>query len=135
MPWADGEEFGEEVWKTALWFLGLHKRSFLLRRDLMPIAYRILPDKKLAYIRAWEEVTVDDVMVEGARMFAETEWENGFNILCDYREVTKFDLRYDDIEKVVGQDRKNEPQFDKSKCAVVATSLEPDRVTRERCDP
>ena len=58
----------------------------------MPIRYRIVPDQKFAYIRAWGKVTVDEIVIEGARMFAEKEWENGFNILCDYREVTEFNL-------------------------------------------
>ena len=88
----------------------------------MPILYRIVPDKKVAYIKASGNVSVDEIMIEGARMFAETEWENGFNILCDYREITEFDLSNEDIHKVTDQDKLHEPIFDKSKCAVVATS-------------
>ena len=46
----------------------------------MPIAYRIVPDQKVAYIRAWGKVSGEEIMREGARMFAEREWKNGFNI-------------------------------------------------------
>jgi hypothetical protein len=84
------------------------------------ILYRIIPDQKVAYIKAWGKVTVDEIMIEGARMFAETEWENGFNILCDYREITEFNPVCEDVQRVVDQDKKHEPLFDKSKCAVVA---------------
>ena len=88
----------------------------------MPILYTIAPDQKIAYIKAWGKVAVDEIMIEGARMFAETEWENGFNILCDYRETTDFNLSYEDVNKVVWQDKKHEHLFDKSKLAIVAKS-------------
>ena len=55
-------------------------------------------------------------------MFAEAEWVNGFNILCDYREITEFNLSNEDIQKVATQDKAHEPIFDKSKCAIVTTS-------------
>ncbi len=87
----------------------------------MPIIYRIFPDRKLAYIRAWGEVTAEEIVTEGARMFAEPEWENGFNILCDYREISEFDLDREDVEEIVASDKRNEPLLDESRCAVVAT--------------
>ena len=58
----------------------------------MPITYVIVPDQKTAYIKAIVEVTVEDIMSEGVKMFAQNEWENGFNILCDYREVTELNM-------------------------------------------
>ncbi len=86
----------------------------------MPILYTIAPDQKIAYIKAWGKVAVDEIMIEGARMFAETEWENGLNILCDYREITDFNLSKEDVALVVDQDKKHECLFDKSKIAIVA---------------
>lgn len=88
----------------------------------MPISYTIVPDQKIAYIKAWGKVVVEEIMTEGTRMFAETEWENGFNILCDYREITDFNLKNEDVEQVVDQDKKHEHLFDKSKLAIVAKS-------------
>ena len=88
----------------------------------MPLTYKIVPEHNCAYIKVWGEVSVDEIMTEGAKMFAETEWKNGFNILCDYREITDFDLDRKDIEKVINQDRQHEPIFDKSKCAIVANA-------------
>ncbi len=88
----------------------------------MPLKYKIIPELKIVYVRGTEKVTTDDIMTEGARMFAENEWANGFNILCDYREITDFNLKTEDIEKIVDQDKNNELLFDKSKCAIVAGS-------------
>jgi len=88
----------------------------------MPILYKIVPDKNFAYVKASRKVTVDEIMTAGARMFAEAEWANGFNILCDYRETTEFNLSNEDIQRVVAQDKAHEPNFDKSKSAIVATS-------------
>ncbi len=58
-------------------------------------------------------------MTEGAKLFAETEWQNGFNVLCDYRKITEFHLDTEDIRTVVDQDKKHEYLFDQSKCAIV----------------
>ena len=87
----------------------------------MPVIYTIIPDQKVACIRAWGKVTVDDIMIQGERMFAEGEWRNGFSILCDYREITELNVTSEEVKRLVGQDKKNERLFDKSKCAVVAT--------------
>ncbi len=43
------------------------------------------------------------------------------NILCDYREVTELDVNSEDVNRIVAQDKRQEPLFDKSKCAVVTT--------------
>lgn len=87
----------------------------------MPVEYKIIPDQKIAYIRAWGKVTADEIMIEGARMFAESDWVNGYNILCDYREITELNIKIEDIERIVIQDKEHEPLFDQSKCAVVST--------------
>lgn len=99
----------------ALWF---KRQSYW--NNSMPILYRVIPDQKVAYIKASGKVNADEIMREGARMFAETDWENGFNILCDYRNITELDLRSEDINRIASRDRVHEPIFDKSKCAVVA---------------
>lgn len=86
----------------------------------MSLKYKIIPDLKIAYVRGTEKVTADEIMTEGARMFAETEWVNGFNILCNYSEITDFNLKTEEINKIVTQDKYNERLFDRSKCAIVA---------------
>ena len=55
-------------------------------------------------------------------MFTDTEWENGLNILCDYRDTLEFAVEVEDVKEVVRQDRQHEPLFDKSKCAIVANT-------------
>lgn len=88
----------------------------------MPIIYRIIPEQKISYIKAWGKISVDEIILEGARMFSEKEWENGFNILCDYREIIEVISKSEDIMEIVEHDKKNEPIFNKSKCAIVAKS-------------
>ena len=88
----------------------------------MPVKYKIVSDQKFVYVKATGEVTADEIMIEGARMFTDSEWINGFNILCDYRKITEFDLKSSDLSQIVEQDKNNEPLFDKSKYAIVADS-------------
>ena len=86
----------------------------------MPLKYKIVPDLKFVYIKASGEITVDEIMMAGAKIFTDREWVNGFHILCDYRETTALNLTSGDIRKIIKQDINNSPLFDKSKFAVVA---------------
>jgi hypothetical protein len=88
----------------------------------MPIRYRIVRDHKIAYLKGWGKLGINEIAVTGARIFAEDEWENGFSILLDYREVTEMDVHREEIMSLVSQDKENMHLFDKSKCAVVAES-------------
>ncbi len=94
----------------------------MIKSSSMPLKYKIISDLKMAYVRGAGKVTSDEIMTEGARMFAENEWINGFNILCDYREITEFGVKTEDMGKIVSQDKNNEFLFDQSKCAIVAGS-------------
>ena len=87
----------------------------------MPISFIIIPDQRTAYIRANGKIAAMDIISQGAKMFAQSEWENGFNILCDYREVTDLDIDVESVDRISNQDRRHEPLFDTSKCAVVAS--------------
>ncbi len=40
----------------------------------MSLKYRIVSDQKIAYVRGSGKVTVDDIMIKGAKMFAGNEW-------------------------------------------------------------
>ena len=86
----------------------------------MPVDYKIVADQKIAYVKAWGKVTADEILIQGARLFAENAWENGFRILCDYRKITEFNISNEDVRRIVDQDKQHEPLFDQSKCAVVA---------------
>ena len=86
----------------------------------MSIQYRIIREQKLAYIKCWGMVTTEEILLEGTKLFSDEDWENGFNLLLDYREVTETDLCSQGIMKIVIQDKQNEFLFDKSKCAVIA---------------
>ena len=88
----------------------------------MTIRYKIIPDLKILYVRGMGKVTADEIITGGARMFAASEWTNGFNILLDYREISELSVKTEDINKLVDQDKTNKHLFDKSKCAIVAGS-------------
>jgi len=88
----------------------------------MALEYRIVSAQRFVHVRGVGKVTADDIMTEGARMFAESEWVNGFSILCDYRKITDFNLQTEDMRRITSQDKSNELLFDQSKCAIVAVS-------------
>ena len=88
----------------------------------MPLKYKIFSDLKIVYVRGTGKVTADEIMTTGSKIFANSEWINGFNILLDYREISELGVKTEDIENIVDQDKRNEYLFDKSKCAIVADS-------------
>ena len=88
----------------------------------MPIVYRIIPEQKLLYVKGTGRVTADEIMTEGATMFADSEWTNGFHVLLDYREISELGVTREGVGRIVHQDKANEHLFDKSKCAIVAGS-------------
>jgi hypothetical protein len=86
----------------------------------MPLKHKIVSDLKFVYIKVSGEITADEIMLEGVRIFTDREWVNGFNILCDYRETTAINLTPSDIRRIIKQDINNVPLFDKSKFAILA---------------
>ena len=86
----------------------------------MPLKYKIFSDLKIVYVRGTGKVTADEIMTTGAKIFANSKWINGFNILLDYREISELGVKSEDIENIVDQDKRNEYLFDQSKCAIVA---------------
>ncbi len=88
----------------------------------MSLIYKVVPDLKIAYVKGSGKVTTEEILKKGAGMFAESEWTNGFNVLIDYREITKFIVKTEDMGRIVSQDMSNEFLFDQSKCAIVASS-------------
>lgn len=88
----------------------------------MPVLYKIIPGLKAMYVSGKGKVSVEEIITEGARMFSDNEWRNGYKIMIDYRGITEFDVKTDDVMKIVNQDKSNEYLFDKSKCAIIACS-------------
>ena len=88
----------------------------------MTIRYKIFPDLEILYIGGTGNVTTDEITTTGAKVFAESEWTNGFNILIDYREISKFEVKAEGVHKIINQDKANKHLFDQSKCAIVADS-------------
>ena len=88
----------------------------------MPLKHKIISDLKMVYVRGTGKVTADEIMTTGARIFTDSEWVNGFNIILDYREITELHVKTEDVKKIVAQDKRNEHLFNQSKCAIVAGS-------------
>lgn len=88
----------------------------------MTIQYTMIPDLKMVYVQASGSISGQDVLTQGGRMFADQDWTNGFSILCDYRDITQFDVNYDDILSLVKQDKLNESLFDQSRVAILTGS-------------
>jgi hypothetical protein len=88
----------------------------------MTIQYTMIPDLKMVYVHASGSISGHDVLTQGAQMFAEQDWSNGFSILCDYREITQFDVNYEDVLRLVKQDKLNETLFDQSQVAILTGS-------------
>jgi hypothetical protein len=84
------------------------------------IEYQLLPERALAVVHASGDVDALEILAEGARMFAESDWQAGFSILLDYRRITSFAADSEQIRKIVEQDSNNAPVLEGSRCAVVA---------------
>ena len=67
----------------------------------MSVTYKIVPELKVAYMKAWGKVSVDEILTAGVKMFTDTQWENGLNILIDYRDTQEFAIKAEDVKKVV----------------------------------
>jgi hypothetical protein len=88
----------------------------------MTIQYTMIPDLKMVYVQASGSITSHDIMDGGSLIFQEPKWNNGFSILCDYRDIKQFDVNYDDVLILVKQDKQNESLFDQSKFAILTGS-------------
>jgi len=60
------------------------------------------------------------ILMSGAELFRGPDWMNGFHLICDYREVTSFDVDAADMRKLSAQDSSFEDLLNRSRCAVVA---------------
>jgi hypothetical protein len=61
-------------------------------------------------------------MDTGAKLFAEPSWQNGFKLRCDYRAASDFNPSVSEFQNLVKPDRNIRTTFDKSLCAVLASS-------------
>ena len=86
----------------------------------MTIRYRFFPEQRLVIIRASGAVSPEELVETDARILSDPSWVNGFDILCDYRELEIPIADLEGIEKLVEHDAENAHIQDRSRAAVVA---------------
>jgi len=82
---------------------------------------RIRKDRELAQISAYGRVNI----LELKEIFLETvrheDWRAGFNMLCDYRKIEKFDVTSKEIDEMTEWQASIDTLIGSGRCAVVAT--------------
>ena len=82
---------------------------------------RIRKDRELAQISAYGRVNI----LELKEIFFETvrheDWRAGFNMLCDYRKIEKFDVTSKEIDEMTEWQASIDTLIGSGRCAVVAT--------------
>jgi len=86
----------------------------------MPMEYTIVRSLRLAYARAWGRIDIDDILQMGTRLFSDQDWETGFNVLLDYRDIEHMDIQGREVRQIIDLDKANKAKFKGSKCAVVS---------------
>ena len=86
----------------------------------MPIRHKIIPSAKIAYAKAWGTLALEEILREGNNLFSDEGWEDGFDVILDYREAVKMDLNMEDVRQIVRQDKVNNTHLKGCRCAVVA---------------
>lgn len=81
---------------------------------------RIDKDRRLAQIRAKGMVNVLELQDIFLEMVAHEEWQAGFNILFDYREIENFDVSSKDIDDITEWQASIDALIGDGRCAVVA---------------
>lgn len=82
---------------------------------------RIDKDRRLAQIRAKGMVNVLELQDIFLEMVAHEEWQAGFNILFDYREIENFDISSKDIDDITEWQASIDALIGDGRCAVVAS--------------
>ena len=78
-------------------------------------------DKKLAHVTASESVDVLELKEIFTEIIGHENWQAGFNMLCDYREIENFDVSTKDIDIITQWQKSIDTQIGNGRCAVVAS--------------
>ena len=82
---------------------------------------KIDKDKKMAHITASETVDILELKEIFTEIIGHENWQAGFNLLCDYREIENFDISTKDIDDITQWQISIDTQIGDGRCAVVAT--------------
>ena len=77
--------------------------------------------KKLAHISASGSVNAAELKQIFMETVGNENWQTGFNMLCDYREIENFDVSSKDIEDITEWQTAIDMLIGRGKCAVVAS--------------
>ena len=86
----------------------------------MTVRYRFFSEHRLVYIRASGAVSAEELVETDAKVLSDPSWENGFELLCDYRAMAIPIADLTGIEKLVEHDVEHAHLHDESRAAVVA---------------
>ena len=78
-------------------------------------------DLKLARIIAMGSVNVLELREIYSQLIEHSDWQAGFDILCDYRRIEDFDVTTRDIDEITEWQTSIDARIGNGKCAVVAS--------------
>ena len=78
-------------------------------------------NKKLARIIARGKVNVFELRDIYSKLIMHSDWQAGFDILCDYRRIEDFDVTSQDIDEISEWQTSIDTKIGNGKCAVVAS--------------
>lgn len=87
----------------------------------MCYSIKIIKDKKMARISAYGKVNIIELREIFFETVRHTDWQAGFNMLCDYRKIEKFAVTPRDIDDLTEWQRSIDTLIGNGRCAVVAT--------------
>lgn len=78
-------------------------------------------EQRLARVTATGKVNVLELRGIYVELIEHKDWQPGFNILCDYREIEDFDVSTRDIDEISEWQTSIDTKIGNGKCAVVAS--------------
>ena len=78
-------------------------------------------EQKLARVSASGKVNALELRDIFSELIKHRDWQPGFDILCDYREIVDFDVSTQDIDEITKWQISMDHMIGNGKCAVVAS--------------
>jgi len=78
-------------------------------------------EQKLARVYASGKVNVRELRDIFSELIKHRDWQPGFDMLCDYREIEDFDVSTQDIDEISEWQTSIDKMIGNGKCAVVAS--------------
>ncbi len=88
----------------------------------MPLRYKIIENKKLAYVVGTGAVTFSELMNHVDELSKDPKYKAPMKKLVDYREINKLDLSMKEQESFAQKKASAKESFAGEKCAIVVTT-------------